>query len=187
MLPLVPTYLVQLPILSLYLSYLSLSPAAQHFLHHPVPRAIIISPLSNCACILPDPPYSTLGPSNISQPKGTAGHAPTPLWWENIDNFSWLLEMGPWKLYKLGSVMFNVTAASCGAESPAVFCTAATLAFSNSYKMMCLPHTTHFLYLERFFFFLIPFSFIFFSFHFHCCIFKLKFLDSPYFLQLFDF
>ena len=30
-------------------------------------------------------------------------------------------------------------------------------------------------------------SFIFFSLHFHCCIFKLKFLDSPYFLQLFDF
>ena len=155
MLPLVPTYLVQLPILSLYLFLSLISPAAQHFLHYPVPRAIIISPLSNCACILPDPPYSTLGPSNIPQPRGTAGHAPIPLWWENIDNFSWLLEMGPWKLYSLGSIMFNVTAASCDAESPAVFCTAATLAFSNSYKMMCLPHTTHFLYLERFFFFLI--------------------------------
>ena len=187
MLSLIPTYLIQLPILSLYLFLSLISPAAQHFLHHPVPRAIIISPLSNCACILPDPPYSTLGPSNISQPKGHSWSCPYSSLMGKHWNFSWLLEMGPWKLYSLGSVMFNVTAASCDAESPAVFCTAATLAFSNSYKMMCLPHTSHFLYLERFFFFLIPFSFIFFSLHFHCCIFKLKFLDSPYFLQLFDF
>lgn len=64
-----PTYLIQLPVLSFTFSLLSFSPAAQNFLHHLVPQAITISPLSSCACILPDLLNSTLGPFNISQPK----------------------------------------------------------------------------------------------------------------------
>lgn len=68
-LTLFPTYLIQLPVLSFTSSHLSLSPAAQNFLHHLVPQAITISPLSSCACILPDLPSSTLVPFNISQPK----------------------------------------------------------------------------------------------------------------------
>lgn len=68
-LTLFPTYLIQLPVLSFTSSHLSLSLAAQNFLHHLVPQAITISPLSSCACILPDLPSSTLVPFNISQPK----------------------------------------------------------------------------------------------------------------------
>lgn len=187
MLSLIPTYLIQLPILSLYL-FLSLTlTCCPAFPSSPCPSSY--HHLSTEQLCL-HPTWSSLFHTGSIQHLTAQGHSwscPYSSLMGKHWNFSWLLEMGPWKLYNLGSVMFNVTAASCDAESPAVFCTPATLAFSNSYKMMCLPHTSHFLYLERFFFFLIPFSFIFFSLHFHCCIFKLKFLDSPYFLQLFDF
>ena len=53
--------------------------------------------------------------------QGTACHALTLLWWENIDRFSWLLEMGPQMLHHLGNVIFNVTAAYWNTRL-AVFC-----------------------------------------------------------------
>ena len=187
MLSLIPTYLIQLPILSLYLFLSLISPAAQHFLHHPVPRAIIISPLSNCACILPDPPYSTLGPSNISQPKGTAGHAPTPLWWENIetspDSWRWVPESYTiWEVSCLMSLQPLVMqkAPQSSVQQP-------HWPF-QTHTRWCVFHTQLISYTWNVFSsFSFYVSFIFFSLHFHCCIFKLKFLDSPYFLQLFDF
>ena len=156
MLPLVPTYLVQLLILFSYL-FLSLTlTCCPAFPSSPCPSSY--HHLSTEQLCL-HPTWSSQFHTGSIQHLTAQGHSwswPHSSWWENINNFSWLLEMGPWMLHNLGSVMFNVTAASRDAESLEIFYTTATLAFSNSYKMICLPHTAHFLYLVGFFFLLIP-------------------------------
>ena len=119
-LTLFPTYLIQLPVLSFTSSHLSLSPAAQN--------SFIILSLK----LSPSLPWAAVPASCLIFPiphwahqhlttQGTACHALTLLWWENVDCFSWFSEMGPQMLHHLGSVIFNVTAASCDTRL-AVFC-----------------------------------------------------------------
>ena len=116
-----PTYLIQLPVLSFYLlSSLTLTCCSEF-------------PSSSCPSSYRhlSPEQLSLHPTWSSQfhtgsiqhltPQGTACHALALLWWEIIDSFSWLSEMGPQMLHNLGSVIFNVTAASCNTRL-AVFC-----------------------------------------------------------------
>lgn len=127
---------------------------------------------------LPDLPNATLDPSSTSQPKVPPGHAPTLLWWENIDNFSWLLEVGLQMLWILGSIIINVTAASCDIKGLALFCAPVTLAFWNLCTRLCL----HFLHLKCLYSLSFHVSFIFLEFSPY--VFKLEFLDNPFFLPL---
>lgn len=110
-LTLFPTCLIQLPVLSFYLlSSLTLTCCPEF-------------PSSSCPSsyhrLYPEqlhPTWSSqlhTGSIQHLTAQGTAGHALTLLWWENIDNFSWLSEMGPQMLNNLESVIFNITAASC--------------------------------------------------------------------------
>ena len=116
-----PTYLIQLPVLSFYLlSSLTLtccsefpSSSCPSSYHHLSPEQLCLHPTWS----------SQIHTGSIQHltPQGTACHALTLLWWENIDSSSWLSEMGPQMLHNLGSVIFNVTVASCNTRL-AVFC-----------------------------------------------------------------
>ena len=116
-----PTYLIQLPVLSFYfLLSLTLtccpefpSSSCPSSYHHLSPEQLCLHPTWS----------SQIHTGSIQHltPQGTAGHALTLLRWENIDNFSWLSQMGPQMLHNLGSVIFHVTVASYNTRL-AVFC-----------------------------------------------------------------
>lgn len=120
-LTLLPKYRIQLPVLSFYLlSSLTLtccpefpSSSCPSSYHHLSPEQLSLHPTWSSQ-------FHTGSIQHLT-PQGTACHALALLWWEIIDSFSWLSEMGPQMLHNLGSVIFNVTVASYNTRL-AVFC-----------------------------------------------------------------
>lgn len=107
-------------------------------------------------------------------PRAELGMSSSSPWGELMNN----LGKSPWCYLIWEAPYIMVTARSCDTKGPAVYCVPETPAFINSYKVIHLLCTDHFLYLIYLFLSVMPYSLHLFQFSVQSLCFQMELLDN---------